>query len=300
MLARVSRSGEGADDGSAIRSRCRGDRRRRCRDRRGAAPARRGPGLGACARGTRPGRRARSHDRAGRIPARSRGRMAAFGRSQSALADRPKSWLFGPSAAAGMDDAFALQRRDPRGRGGLDRHPRGAIPGAPKGRRGTGGPPAREPGRAGRTVEPAARRDEHLGERRRARPGLDQGQCPLRGQRDQLAAARGLWPALRSAHRRAAGGAASRGGSGRPSRRGDPARNGARHRHRAARHRYRADLDHRRRDHPLRPAAPRQARGGGRPAARGRRQALHFPGRPASRDRARYLPRRLDHARGKR
>ena len=77
--------------------------------------------------------------------------------------------------------------------------------------------------------------------------------------------------------------ARGRGVADRPSRAGNPARDGARHGHRGAGDRHRADLHHRRRGHPLRSAAAGQDRRCGRPAARGRRQALHLPGRSTSR-----------------
>ena len=98
----------------------------------------------------------------------------------------------------------------------------------------------------GRTVEPAARRNEQLGERRRARPRLGQGQCPLRGQRDQLAPGRRVWPAVRGARRRTADCTRNPGVAGRPWRADDPARNRARSGYREERHRHRADLDRRR------------------------------------------------------
>ena len=125
---------------------------------------------------------------------------------------------------------------------------------------------------ARRPLEPAARRHQHLGERRRARPRLGQGLCPLRRQQHQhqLAARRRLRPAVRDARRKPAGGAGRRGFPDRPwwanepGRASDPARHRARPGRRGAGHCHRADLDPGGRGDPVRSAARRQDRRGGR------------------------------------
>ena len=97
-----------------------------------------GGAYGAGAGGARPRRRPGPHHRAGRLSARSRRRVAAFRRSQPAVADRPGPRLLGPSPTAGMDDPAVAQRRERRGRSRLACHPRSARPGAAEGSGGTG------------------------------------------------------------------------------------------------------------------------------------------------------------------
>ncbi len=79
--------------------------------------------------------------------------MAAFGRPQPAVADRPGSRFLDPPPAARMDQPTAPQRRNGRGRSRLARHPRSAKPGAPESRRRAGRPAIGEPVAAGRALE---------------------------------------------------------------------------------------------------------------------------------------------------
>ena len=170
--------------------------------------------------------------------------MAALGRPQPIGADRPAARLFGASPAARMDLAAVAQRRDARGRSRLARRPRGAGPGAPESGSGAGRPAAGKHAGARRPLEPIARRDQHLGQRRRARTRLAKGLRPLRRQQHQpqLALARRLWPAVRKARRGAAGGARDPGVKDRPPRPGDPHRDRARHGDGAAGRRHGADV----------------------------------------------------------
>ena len=144
----------------------------------------------AGAGGARARRRPRLDRREERLPARPRRRVAAFGRPQCAGRHR-------------RAHGFALYHRRPdwttrlRNSGasladgtGLGRRARGALLGDPPRRAGAGGSPGRVGAETGRAVERAVRRQQHLGQRGRARKALGQGQRPLRGQRRQLAGAR--------------------------------------------------------------------------------------------------------------
>jgi len=88
--------------------------------------------------------------------------MAALGRPQSAL-PIAKRLAFRSRRPPEWDDPAAPQRRDGRGRGGLDRDPRSPITARRKAAAAPVEPVAGELLVPGRTLERPAQRDEHLG-----------------------------------------------------------------------------------------------------------------------------------------